>query len=414
MTRRKIPFLLAALALIAALALAASLPRRPATILAVGGSTTVLGGEQGWPRRLERLLAEACPASRPRVATFAVAGADSAETAARIGAGMSIYRPDAVITMVGANDHADTHDVLEADLRFFGRPYASEAGLEDALLRRILTEEPLRDRRYTFLFLQPYRDSSRFALGLERNEQVLAHYPDHPFAALEEARFLRILGRAEEADRWRAKAAALGAFPAQLDALAALTKSPAAFDRELASLRARFPKRPELENAAANLYGARGRLREAERALRRLLPFADAAGRRVTLHLLRANLWKQGRRRDALALPAPAPFENLAVTERNYRKMIAVIRGRGAALFPMQYPTRDPAPLRRWAGEEAAAVISNRESFADAADLDRYDSLFVDRFAGDFGHFRPTAAARVAEAAAASLVPWLKEHSFCR
>ena len=64
----------------------------------------------------------------------------------------------------------------------------------------------------------------------------------------------------------------------------------------------------------------------------------------------------------------------------------------------MQYPMRDVSAIRGFfSGDEDIAFVSNREAFEEALQESSYDDLFVDRFAGDFGHCTPKGNHLIAE-----------------
>lgn len=390
------------------------LPARPFLILAVGESTTLDSGPESWTRLLETRLREACPRLRPVVKTFAVGGAYTSDIAARMGAGLAIYRPRAVITMTGANDHDDIAEVTPSDLAFFGAPYESEAAMEEAILRRNLSAEPLKGREYFSRFLQPYLDSGRVAEGRSANERVLAAHPGYADALGAQALLLGQEGKEAEAQEWLAKlrAADSPSLDVRLRTLE-LNRTAAALDAENARLRKIFPKSVPLSTMVARLYLFQGRWREAEAEIRYLLEFAPGEERRRALYALAESLWSQGKHRAALRVPVPGGPVGRVATQRNYRRIAEQVRASGASLFPMQYPLRDPAPLRAWVGDLAETVISNREPFLAAADLGHFGEYFSDRFGGDIGHFNGKAQALVAESAASALLPWLHSRYGC-
>jgi hypothetical protein len=382
-------------------------------ILAVGESTTAMGGAQGWAPLLEGKLRAVCPSVR--LQRWAVSGSDTSDVAARLAAGLSLYRPSAAILMIGANDRGNTADVEPADAQFFAAGFRRVGDLESALLAMEMSEPPQDDRRYSFRFLQPLIDDGRLQDALGMNEKVLVAHPQHRMAMREEIHLLRLLGRDADARKWHDKLASLapGSPLEQAKLLEDLVGTPE-FAPELARLRKAFPKSPELEFALSSIYGSHGKLAEQEKVLRGILTFCGPREKRVALELLRANLWHQGKHDEASRLEAAGPFVDVPVTERNYKRVVEQLGAAGVPFFSMQYPMRDPAPLRAWTAGAARAVISNQENFADAYSMDVYDRLFLDRFAGDTGHFKPEAAERVAAAAAGPVLEWLKGSGECR
>jgi len=85
-------------------------------------------------------------------------------------------------------------------------------------------------------------------------------------------------------------------------------------------------------------------------------------------------------------------------TRRNYQRLRDVLRTRGIPLIAMQYPTRSIASLERILGDEPGVYyVSNAEAFREATTEEGRAALFVDLFAGDFGHLTAEGNRRVAQ-----------------
>lgn len=81
-----------------------SLARGTYTILALGESTTGLGGSNSWPSQLEGILNEQVPDIRFSVINKGIPGITTAGILARLDDTLVQYQPNMVITMVGIND----------------------------------------------------------------------------------------------------------------------------------------------------------------------------------------------------------------------------------------------------------------------------------------------------------------------
>jgi lysophospholipase L1-like esterase len=87
-------------------------------------------------------------------------------------------------------------------------------------------------------------------------------------------------------------------------------------------------------------------------------------------------------RADALALSRIPE-----VTRDNYRRALKLTNDSGALFVAMQYPLRNAGELELMLeGAGDVIVIDNDAVFREAVASRGYDALFVDRFAGDFGH----------------------------
>jgi len=73
-------------------------------------------------------------------------------------------------------------------------------------------------------------------------------------------------------------------------------------------------------------------------------------------------------------------------TWKNYHMLIEMLRTKGMPLIIMQYPLRDPQPLKDNLGDRHITYVDNRQPFNEIVSERGYDYIFIDHFAGDFGH----------------------------
>ncbi|HOW28699.1 MAG TPA: tetratricopeptide repeat protein [Elusimicrobiota bacterium] len=75
---------------------------------------------------------------------------------------------------------------------------------------------------------------------------------------------------------------------------------------------------------------------------------------------------------------------------RNYQKLRDMVLAAGAELVCMQYPMRDLSSLREiLGGDPRIHYVENRANFEEALRRYKYSDIFIDSFAGDFGHCTP-------------------------
>jgi tetratricopeptide (TPR) repeat protein len=78
------------------------------------------------------------------------------------------------------------------------------------------------------------------------------------------------------------------------------------------------------------------------------------------------------------------------MTKKNYNALINEVEKRGIRPICMQYPVRSVEPLKKILSDNAnygdIIFVSNEETFKEALRKCRYDEIFTDQFAGDFGH----------------------------
>src|SRR3989338_1292611 len=87
-------------------------------ILCLGESTTALGGEDAYPRQLERILNRRLPERRSTVINKGLPGADTSLIISELERYLNSYSPDMVIAMMGINDD-DAESYLLLKNRFY-------------------------------------------------------------------------------------------------------------------------------------------------------------------------------------------------------------------------------------------------------------------------------------------------------
>jgi tetratricopeptide (TPR) repeat protein len=75
------------------------------------------------------------------------------------------------------------------------------------------------------------------------------------------------------------------------------------------------------------------------------------------------------------------------VTQHNYKRLKEILQNHGIQLVAVQYPLRSVHVLKRMLDPyDDIIFVDNEKVFKEAVKNYRYDALFWDRFAGDFGH----------------------------
>jgi len=419
---------------------------RPFRILCIGESTTALGGEDAYPKQLERVLNE--QAARPLVSVInrGVPATDTAEILARLPPMLEQYRPDAVVAMIGINDvagasapeHTATRQVLASTrvyklARFAWGLTRGRYAIPPPPTPRFEAEVEAKERR---LRARVAASASDEGAVVELGTLYLAR------GRLEDAR--RLLEQARTLDP-RSELALLGLAiveqrrgDAQLsdeaiDAAATATGVGAAAQREVAREYLRFFESETATHLTTLLFGSIPSDDQASRMLKtayfhaaerctreRRLDDAEALlhrGRTLPgepsedlyygqLALVaqargdqRAFEERLGRARTLRALRE----EPSTPTARNYRELRQLLRERGIPLVAVQYPMRSVDSLRRMLHDDEGIVfVDNEAVFKEALRAAPYTEYFADAFAGDFGHLTPKGnrllAANVADA----------------
>lgn len=139
-------------------------------------------------------------------------------------------------------------------------------------------------------------------------------------------------------------------------------------------------------------YAGQGRLSLAEEMFKKAIEAAP--GTDIVYTELARFYESQGREKEAQAIinkvagKVRSTDELSEMTKRNYRKLADIVLMRGIKLVCVQYPRRRLEPLKKiFKSTDRIKIVDNRMIFREAIRKGSYEDYFVDRFAGDFGHF---------------------------
>ena len=91
-------------------------------------------------------------------------------------------------------------------------------------------------------------------------------------------------------------------------------------------------------------------------------------------------------------------FYEYPPTKQNYIKIVNYLTEKNINLIVMQYPFRPIKPIQDLLFDyPTIQYVENYEVFVLASKKFSYDELFINDFAGDFGHFKPIAAKIIAQ-----------------
>ena len=139
-------------------------------------------------------------------------------------------------------------------------------------------------------------------------------------------------------------------------------------------------------------YAGQGRLALAEEMFKKAIEIAPGVD--IVYTELARFYEKEGRKKEAQevidkVVEKIRSTDDLSeMTRRNYRKLAEIVLGRGIKLVCVQYPRRPLKPLKRiFKSIDKIKFVDNEKTFKEAIREGMYEDYFVDRFAGDFGHF---------------------------
>jgi lysophospholipase L1-like esterase len=370
---------------------------RALRIVAIGESTTSdwFGpGNTAWPRQLERqLVAAGIPA---RVYNLGMVGTTTDAILERLPEQLDRFRPDIAITMMGINDGNTT-------LR--GDPNSAWTRLRVVQLYRLLR------RKYAEMKTQRESDPNvappvgEEALALDKLRTLLL--------SQKPAQAMPLL--AETANKFDADKRAVF-YQVMADSLpqdGVMPQIGIRIDLLRRSLAARFQIEPASSLATLLAFNHREDecLALAQEIVRRgwILGEQGRFGflKCADLSLLTASR-RQGEWPPLLESLAGIGFRTqlgvrYANTKDNYQELHRQLASRKIIHIAMQYPTQDVSTLKGYFSGDAEArdidFVENRSNFSDALAQHRYDEIFADRFANQWGHTTPLGHSLLAQSA---------------
>lgn len=139
-------------------------------------------------------------------------------------------------------------------------------------------------------------------------------------------------------------------------------------------------------------YAGQGRLSLAEEMFKKAIEIAPKTD--IVYTELARFYEKEGRHKEAQEIinkvveKVRGTDDFSETTKHNYRKLADIVLSKGIRLVCVQYPRRRLEPLRKiFKSTDKIKFVDNEKTFNNAVREGAYDDYFVDRFAGDFGHF---------------------------
>jgi tetratricopeptide (TPR) repeat protein len=425
-------------------------------VLCLGESTTAGSSEHGrYPEMLEDILNRQEVGVRFAVVNQGRIGATTNEIVAEIEDDLDEIEPDVVVVMMGINDGGKTHaygSIIAPGLRrWYGSlrvyklyrliQFALEQKLDPAAdadlllvqggaphgLMRVENEEPSADQ-HAFPPVQGevderLREAARLIDEEEYDEaeaildDLLREHPDLPQAYVELARLYRRTDRDDEAHNLLLRGADSSSPCVGLQHALAHSHLQRA-DVAAAIHTYRFILDSLLEPsqvwdqtyyrvALADAYEANDQLELAEQTLAEIVeevdPWNDIPYRHLIEHYERHGKHELAAERRQAQLRIRHEHVN-PTTKRNFHALRDALRARGTPLVAVQYPGRRLDTLKRMLDYDPSPVYVDNGFFREIEEESGYDALYVDRFAGDFGHLSRTANRLLALSIARAIV----------
>lgn len=329
------------------------------TVLAVGESTTALSQ---WPVLLQQQLSEIDPEREWRVVNEGVPGTTSSHIVSRMPELLNKYRPDVVITMIGAND---------------ANALLVPSGTAHVMLRIIRDLRVVKVMRLISSYLVAPSDA-----------------PD-------------VWGKLPEAD-----VPAMTAYHSAMEAVRT-----GRYTEAITQFNTVLERDSTLTNAAllglGRAYTAVSRLPEAAAVYERVgtregWPDSDIVQivqvyQRMGLSDADINRKLQSYKPD-LTVTANRTTTAAALTAANYKIIHEAIGASGAVHVVMQYPTLAIEPLKQiFANGEDVIFVENVTNFFRVLQTNTYSDVFTDTFGETWGHTTGLGDSVIASAAAEAI-----------
>ncbi|MFH1849293.1 MAG: SGNH/GDSL hydrolase family protein [archaeon] len=354
----------------------------PYVILALGESTTadIFKCCESWPRQLERILNNRSAEKRFRVINVARGSITTAKVLQEIRDNLDAFKPDLVVSMMGVNDR--THVLLkyEGSLKT-----NSMLAMQDFRLYKLAV----------WLYLSWL---NRFSEG-KTYSFISPPRPGNDACLIDDKIVRSLYGPAQEglsSDNWSMPRGMKDQLYDFHIALAAEYANQGRFS----SARRILTNALNINDTARYAYYEFARTQDLESNPGYMpnwsLDFTQYAPNCVDFHHLAAEIMlnqgvSAGEVEDylhnhGLSLVVPRTDSKENITAYHYRMLHQILNERGIRYVAMQYPTLSVDPVRRILDDEDVMLVSNEANFNSALINCSYDDLFIDRFAGTFGH----------------------------
>ncbi|MFH1383420.1 MAG: hypothetical protein ABIH47_00455 [Candidatus Omnitrophota bacterium] len=350
-------------------------------IMCLGESTTANLGPGNYPEQLEEILNQYATGTTFKILNKGVAGITTDRILARLEYGLEKYKPNMVITMMGVNDEqsSDHYDLNRSNI-------ISQTKL--ALLRfkvyklgRLLWLHFLKKCEFNIDTTQKNKQNDIRAVDTKTYYELLKLYEDEEMIANK----IDILEQMIKIDPFNVHAYKL----LSNIYLWGRYKNMGEVERINKIILELYPQDKGAYLQLAYSYESRLKTQAAKDIL------ADGISK-IPLYKqgygALAHIYTDNKEYDnaskyfnkANSIEKKYRNENLYY---NYNRLKHIVLEKGIALVCVQYPVRSVESLKRMLGyDERVIFVDNEKIFKKALQENSYDAIFVDMWAGDFGH----------------------------
>jgi len=408
-------------------------------IMCLGGSTTADGGKYSYPSQLEDILNKGDMEIEFRVINKGICGADSALILSKLRENLRRYKPDMVITMIGANDNYDTvsYDAsLKSRIKLIFKNFRV---YKLAKLIFIPFENKFQQtKKFTFAPLNskhldgftnaknliseniPKKNSDFFEDSACCSSDVIDKFMIYSAQQNFDKAEKLLIDAIRTCPDCRGNYFMLGDFYFFYIKEYKLGES---LIKEALSI---FPDDTRLMYELGVFYSNQNKYSQAEELFKEIIQinplYKDPYGELITIYRKQKDLNKLQKlcefiidlniERDYLYGLVATIYDELGkyemaeeyykkandvrlkyykpVTRYNYQKIRDIVINQGLTLVCIQYPIRNIKPLKKLLKDTAKInFVDSKEVFKEAVRNKGYDYYFYDNFAGEFGHCTP-------------------------
>jgi len=146
------------------------------------------------------------------------------------------------------------------------------------------------------------------------------------------------------------------------------------------------PENPMVSFELARYHTQYNNFKEAESSYLEGLKNNTDNTQRVMALIELANLYLKTDRQTLAEETFKKAIDIGGIYVKNYQKLYEILQSNNIKLIAVGYPMRSTQPLELMFSDSEVLVVSNELNFKKAVEKEGYDQIFVDRFAGDFGH----------------------------
>jgi tetratricopeptide (TPR) repeat protein len=372
-------------------------------IMCLGESTTALGGRDSYPFQLGEVLNQENTGIKFSVINEGIPGIDTQYILARLEDNLNKYKPDMVITMMGAGDgevRVLSEGTLVSKFEIFlanFKIYKLTEQLRLHIATKAKEAKIYNQKENKKMFIAQLNSPAAKIKSIPSEEELkinLKLNPREDNACVELGKIYIRQWKWPQAEELFKKALELNS---RNDGAYVGLGEGYLHQRKFTQSEDSFKKALELNRHNEHIYTElswcykrQGKFSQAEDLLKRAInlnPKNDLAyGGLATLYerMGRSKLAKEYyKKANELRLEYYNP-----ITRSNYQKLKEILDKRGIRLVCVQYPVRSIEPLKKIFEDQAGVIfVDNERIFREAVKKEGYKEYFTDMIAGDFGHF---------------------------